>query len=156
MSNISDVLVANVRFRLESLNWKAKDLAEHAGMTQAQLSDYLTGKKSPGLEVVARLANALKIPPADLLKAPGEPAKAEPAPKPKEALEARVEDLAHQVMALKYRLEARDASSIPPDVMAGLAKLQDNAGWDAIRAVLTGFGVLQKAQPAAEKKGKAG
>lgn len=51
-----------VRRLAEAAGTDLKDVARLAGMPQSQLSKYLTSKSRPGLDVVDRVAAALKVP----------------------------------------------------------------------------------------------
>ena len=54
------VFRANVRRRLAELDWRQNQLAESLGITEASVSILLNSTKSPGLEVVDKVAKALR------------------------------------------------------------------------------------------------
>jgi len=48
--------------------WRQIDLAEHADLSPTHISGLETGKREPGLRAIERLARALDVHPADLLR----------------------------------------------------------------------------------------
>lgn len=68
MNKLNEIFIDNVRAYLVAKGWLAKDLAERAGMAKTQLSDYLTGKSKPSLDVIDRLAQALEVRPMQLFQ----------------------------------------------------------------------------------------
>jgi len=57
----------NVRRRREALGFTQEALAEKMGVHAPYISDIETGKKVPLLPTLARLAEALDLPPAELI-----------------------------------------------------------------------------------------
>ena len=66
MGNLNEVFVTNLKELLgdRSAYW----LAKKAKMTEATLSRLLSGKSSPSLETVEKVAEGLGVPPHELLK----------------------------------------------------------------------------------------
>lgn len=66
-------MVLQVRFQsrvkeeLAKRNWSQSQLAETMQVGRSFVSDYVSGRRSPGLKVIERFAVALEIDPADLL-----------------------------------------------------------------------------------------
>jgi len=58
----------NLRQRREALHFTQECLAERAGMDRTYLSDIERGLRNPGIKNVVRLAQALDIPPANLME----------------------------------------------------------------------------------------
>jgi transcriptional regulator with XRE-family HTH domain len=76
MTSSAQVFSRNVERLRQAQGLQIKELAEKAGMLPQQLSKYLKGRAVPGLEVVDRVAKALKTSPSSLLDdgaAPCEP-----------------------------------------------------------------------------------
>lgn len=68
-SIIYEIFRSNVRARMAKLKLRQEDLAKVLGCTQGHVSYVLSGRTtSPGIELVARFANALGTTPDQLLK----------------------------------------------------------------------------------------
>ena len=50
-----------IRMLLEEQHLSQKDLAQKAGITEASMSKYLSGERTPRIDVVVNLANALGV-----------------------------------------------------------------------------------------------
>lgn len=50
-----------IRMLLEEQHLSQKDLAKKAGITEASMSKYLSGERTPRIDVVVNLANALGV-----------------------------------------------------------------------------------------------
>jgi transcriptional regulator with XRE-family HTH domain len=61
----------NIRERRTARGWSQHDLATMADLSAAYVSELETNHKQPSLNVLARLAEALKVTPAELLKEEG-------------------------------------------------------------------------------------
>lgn len=59
----------NVKTIREQLGWSQEDLAECANLHRTYISGVERGVRNPTLEIVQKLAEALGVSPADLLKA---------------------------------------------------------------------------------------
>lgn len=57
----------NLKKLREDRNWTQKDLADNAKLPAAVISFYETGTRSPGIENLCAIANALKVAPSLLL-----------------------------------------------------------------------------------------
>ena len=88
MADLKDVVAINL-LRLRHANgWTQEELADRAGITARYLGQVERGQASMSVTVLGRLANALTVDPAELLKATaavetGTPSKApgkQPAP----------------------------------------------------------------------------
>ncbi len=68
----SSLRIAQFRLResMQARGWNGKELAARAKMTPPQFSRILTGKTSPGLDVLDRLSKALSVPTWSLLQSP--------------------------------------------------------------------------------------
>lgn len=51
----------NIRSARKNKNWAQTDLARATGMANTVISAYERGKKTPGLETLAIIANALEV-----------------------------------------------------------------------------------------------
>ena len=71
MSKLRKIFAENVRARIGELGISQAEAARRVGIGQPQLNDYLTGKKSPGLDVLERIAEGLKTTAARLLGGEG-------------------------------------------------------------------------------------
>src|ERR1017187_2848462 len=47
--------------RRRSLDWSQKELAEHSGIAQSEISKIERGRKSPTMDTYSRLATALRL-----------------------------------------------------------------------------------------------
>lgn len=60
--------------RIRTLVWDRRltlaQLAEDAGVSRAMVQAIVAGRKSPTLDTVAKLANALRVDPIELLRVP--------------------------------------------------------------------------------------
>ncbi|MGH8444402.1 MAG: helix-turn-helix domain-containing protein [Solimonas sp.] len=65
-------LARNVRAVRTAVGMTQEELAESSGLHQTYVSDVERGKRNVTLDVVARLAEALRVSPLDLLGAGGE------------------------------------------------------------------------------------
>lgn len=63
-------LIKNVEKFLEKRDWSQKDLATKSGIPESHLSVYLSGLRTPRLEKIEKLAEALGITPSELIKDP--------------------------------------------------------------------------------------
>ncbi len=50
-----------IRMLLDEQHLSQKDLAQKAGITEASMSKYLSGERTPRIDVVVNLANALGV-----------------------------------------------------------------------------------------------
>ena len=66
---LQQVFGANVRRRRLELGITQGELARRAGVPQPNISDIENGKQSPTFPTLARIAEALSIPPSHLLSA---------------------------------------------------------------------------------------
>lgn len=65
--NISTRFGESVRKFREKKAWSQETLAERSGLHRTYISGVERGLRNPTLEVVAKLANALDVPPSNLL-----------------------------------------------------------------------------------------
>lgn len=65
---IKDVLARNVRQIREERGWSQEELGELAEVHRTYVSQVERGLRNPTIEIVARLAKALKVSAADLLQ----------------------------------------------------------------------------------------
>lgn len=54
-------LINQIIERRRSLHWSQKELAEHSGIAQSEISKIERGRKSPTLDTYSRLATALRL-----------------------------------------------------------------------------------------------
>lgn len=69
-----DVLVSfavNLRRRRKELGLSQEQLGARANIQMADISRYESGSRDPRITTIARLANALDVPIAELLEGPG-------------------------------------------------------------------------------------
>lgn len=66
--DIHEVLARNVRVFREMRGWSQEELAERAEVHRTYVSQVERGLRNPTILIVARLARALKVSAADLLK----------------------------------------------------------------------------------------
>lgn len=52
--------IERVRSLMKEKNMSQKELAEKAGITEASMSKYLSGERTPRVDVIVNLANALE------------------------------------------------------------------------------------------------
>ncbi|MGB8931732.1 MAG: helix-turn-helix transcriptional regulator [Anaeromyxobacteraceae bacterium] len=67
MDDLHKMMVSRVRAAARKKRWSANQLADFAGVSRGYLSDVLTGKKSPTLRTMGKIAGALEVPVRDLL-----------------------------------------------------------------------------------------
>lgn len=67
MSQPLETLILNISILRRDLNITQREVAQKAGIEANVLSRYLSGKSSPGLEQIAKIASALNVTPAVLL-----------------------------------------------------------------------------------------
>lgn len=67
MSEASDILKVNVEICLKRFHWTQTRLAEEMGIKQPQLSEWLNGLTSPGLESLRKIAKAFGITISELM-----------------------------------------------------------------------------------------
>ena len=60
------VLINYINARLNELNWSQNELARHAKVSKASISDVMNGRR-PGIEVCKAIANALDVPEKTIL-----------------------------------------------------------------------------------------
>lgn len=82
---IFDLLPQRIKRLRESCGLGQSELAQMAGITQAQVSNYEVGRQMPGLETAAKLAGAFGITVAELI-GEKEPKAAAPRPPRKEEM----------------------------------------------------------------------
>jgi transcriptional regulator with XRE-family HTH domain len=70
LENPNTWLVANIEKALEARDWRPADLARSTGITPGGLAHILKGRSWPGPDTLARIAAALSLEPADLLRSP--------------------------------------------------------------------------------------
>jgi len=66
---VRDLRALQLRYRLinqlierrHALHWSQKELAEHSGIAQSEISKIERGRKSPTMDTYSRLATALQI-----------------------------------------------------------------------------------------------
>jgi len=66
---VRDLRALQVKYRLinqlierrHSLRWSQKELAEHSGIAQSEISKIERGRKSPTMDTYSRLATALRL-----------------------------------------------------------------------------------------------
>jgi transcriptional regulator with XRE-family HTH domain len=58
---LHDVFLENVKLRMEELGINQSELADELRVTKSYISQLLAGRMTPGLDVVDRVAKALKI-----------------------------------------------------------------------------------------------
>jgi ribosome-binding protein aMBF1 (putative translation factor) len=68
--NIRDILATNVRKLREAREWSQEELADRAGVDRTYISSIERRKYAVSIEIVDRLARALDMEAADLLKRP--------------------------------------------------------------------------------------
>ncbi len=105
MLNDSKLLIqfgTSVKEMLNSSRIDQQDLAKKAGIDPTQLGRYLNKKTWPGLAIIGKIADALKVTPAYLLATPDERAK----------LDYKTPELNDEFEAIKKRLEALE-SKVP-------------------------------------------
>lgn len=66
--DIKDVLARNVREIREQRGWSQEELGDLADVHRTYVSQVERGIRNPTIEIVARLAKALKVSAADLLQ----------------------------------------------------------------------------------------
>ena len=66
-ANWTDILAKNVRVRRQALGRSQEDLANEIGVDVRYLGGIERGQRNPSLKVIAAIAAALRIHPADLL-----------------------------------------------------------------------------------------
>jgi transcriptional regulator with XRE-family HTH domain len=69
-SKLLPVFRGNVESRLLKKGWGRADLAEAMGVTPSHVTQVLGGHRGVGLETIDKIADALGVPAADLLKLP--------------------------------------------------------------------------------------
>lgn len=74
MPNPAEILRKNVEKILADRGWSQNRLSKESGIKQGQISEWLTGTRSPSLESLAKLAEKLDVPVEALLRE-GEPIK---------------------------------------------------------------------------------
>lgn len=57
-----------VRERLSELDWTQQKLADAIGRPKQQVSNLLTGRRNPGVPMLAEFAHALKVEPGYLIR----------------------------------------------------------------------------------------
>ncbi len=72
MRDSHQIAIERLRTEMDARGWSGKKVAERARLTPPQFSRILTGKTSPGLEVLDRLSEALGVPTWSLLRSPKE------------------------------------------------------------------------------------
>jgi transcriptional regulator with XRE-family HTH domain len=82
-----EILKKNILKSIEKLGWSQNRLAKEAGLYQPQISKWLNGEQTPGLDSLDKLAQTLGIDVADLLREDSEPTPRVIKPTPEEALE---------------------------------------------------------------------
>jgi transcriptional regulator with XRE-family HTH domain len=65
--DLCKIFIQNVNARLEELGWTRSEFASQMGVTRAFITNYLNGHRRPGLDVVAKWAEALDVQPAQLV-----------------------------------------------------------------------------------------
>ncbi len=60
MATLHDVFREKVRKRLDELEMTQVELADRMGVSEAYISEILSGRNVPGLKLVDRIAKALK------------------------------------------------------------------------------------------------
>lgn len=68
--SLADVVVANVRAEIARRRWTQSQAAVRLGLSQQALSDRLTGRSRVSIDELGRIADALRLDPADLLARP--------------------------------------------------------------------------------------
>lgn len=69
-SKLLPILLKNVESRMLKLGWDNGDLAEEMQVTHSYVTQILGGHRGVGLNTLDKIADALGVPAADLLKAP--------------------------------------------------------------------------------------
>jgi DNA-binding XRE family transcriptional regulator len=64
---LSRIIGKNIRRRRTELRLTQVELSKRLGITQGALSDVENGRRSPGLETLAKFSEALEVPPSYLL-----------------------------------------------------------------------------------------
>jgi transcriptional regulator with XRE-family HTH domain len=60
-------LIARIYALMEHKHWSANQLADFSGLSRGFISNILTGKKSPTIRTLIKIANAFEIEVRDLL-----------------------------------------------------------------------------------------
>jgi transcriptional regulator with XRE-family HTH domain len=68
MRDLGDVFRERVRYELMARSWTQVDLAQHSGLSRAQVWQWVHGLRTPGFRSLQRIADALNCEPAQLLK----------------------------------------------------------------------------------------
>lgn len=68
MANYREIFGVNVRAARESLGLSQEKLGFETGLDRTYISGIERGVRNPSLEVIAKIANALKTEPSELLK----------------------------------------------------------------------------------------
>jgi len=68
--NIRDILAVNVRRLREAREWSQEELADRAGIDRTYISSIERSKYAASIEILDRLARALNVEAAELLKRP--------------------------------------------------------------------------------------
>lgn len=54
-------LKERIKMLMEERHLNQKDLANHSGITEASMSKYLSGERTPRIDVIVNIANALHV-----------------------------------------------------------------------------------------------
>lgn len=65
--SFSDYLLDELKVK----DWSQADLAKKAGVSRAAISDILSGRRSPGVDLCTAIADALDLPPETVFRAAG-------------------------------------------------------------------------------------
>ena len=66
--NYDEIVIGNIEHAIEKSGLLKRAVAERAGMSKADLSNVLHGRKVIRIDTLFRISEALRVPPEELLK----------------------------------------------------------------------------------------
>ena len=121
MSKNASLFAASVRELMQKARWGQSKLAEQAGITQASVSAYLSGKTAPSLDAAAAIAKAFGVS-IDVLLGNATPTPHVIEHTPQECAKIALECLANQT-ATVLPIRSKELPCMPDDILGRLQKL---------------------------------